>query len=141
GSTLRALGRFEEAIDAFRRAIAIDPDFADPYRNLAICNRLPGHDQTVVHVAALAEREDLPVEERVAAGFALGKALDDSNRFDEAFAAYAQANKIYQDTLAAAGFRFDVDALRRDVDETISRFTPDLFASAGTWGNQSELPV
>jgi tetratricopeptide (TPR) repeat protein len=141
GSALRALGRFDEAIDAFRRAIAIDPNFADPYRNLAICSELAGDEQKIARVAALAAREDLPVEERVAAGFALGKAFDDSRRFDEAFAAYARANEVYNDALAVAGCRFDAEALRREIDETIARFTPELFASVGSWGNPSDLPV
>ena len=141
GTALRALGRFDEAIDAFRRAIAIDADFADPYRNLALCGRLADDEQKIARVAALAARENLPVEERVAAGFALGKALDDSDRFDEAFAAYSRANEIHRGALAAAGCHFDADALCREIDDTIARFTPERFASVTSRGNPSDLPV
>ena len=141
GSALRTRGRFEDAIQAFRRAIAIDPDCADPYRNLAICNRLTADEKTVAHLTALVERKDLPVEERVAAGFALGKVLDDSSRFDDAFAAYARANRTYHDLLMAAGCQFDFRDLGREVDETIAHFTPELVARVASLGNPSDLPV
>ena len=141
GGVFRALGRFDEAIDAFRRAIAIAPDFADPYRNLAACRGLAADKDEFARVSALAAREDLPVEERVAAGFALGKSLDDSDRFDEAFAAFAKANSIFHDALVSGGHAFDAEALHRLIDETIARFSPDFFSSVKTWGNPSELPV
>lgn len=141
GTALRALGRFIEAVDAFRRAIAIDPDFGDAFRNLALCNKLADDEQEITRISALVAREDLSLEERVAAGFALGKAFDDSDRFDEAFAAYARANEIYRDALAAAGYRFDAEALHRQVNDMIARFTPEFFASMAHCGIASDLPV
>ena len=141
GSALRAVGRFAEAIKAFRHAISIDPDLADPYRNLASCNQLIVNDQKIGRVAALAARRDLPIEERVAAGFALGKALDDAERYDEAFDAYAQANRIYRDALNTVGHRFDGESLHVEINTTMEFFDADLFASVAGFGNPSELPV
>jgi tetratricopeptide (TPR) repeat protein len=48
-------------------------------------------------LATLAARSDVPIEERVAAGFAIGKVLDDADRYDEAFAAYERANRLYHE--------------------------------------------
>jgi Flp pilus assembly protein TadD len=141
GRALRALGQFDDAAEAFRQALAIDPNFADAYRNLASCRELAADDAEITRVAALADQPDLPAEERVIAGFALGKLLDDSDRFDAAFAAYARANAAYREMRAATGERFDADALRRVVDETIANYTPAFFASIAEWGNPSELPV
>ena len=141
GNVFRALGRFDEAIDAFQNAIAVAPDFADPYRNLAACRSLATDKDEFARVSVLATREDLPVDERVAAGFALGKALDDADRYDEAFAAYENANRLFHDLLAAQGHAFDAEALRRLTDETIARFTPEFFASMKGKGDPSELPV
>ena len=141
GSALRALGRFEEAGDAFRRALAINPDFADAYRNLANSRQLADDDQQISRLAALAANPDLAVEERAAAGFAMGKALDDADRFDAAFAAYEQANQMYRASRAISGERFDIGALRRQIDQTIDTFTPAFFTSVAGWGTPSERPV
>jgi tetratricopeptide (TPR) repeat protein len=35
GSALEDLNQVQEAIDAYRRAIALNPQYADPYHNLA----------------------------------------------------------------------------------------------------------
>jgi protein O-GlcNAc transferase len=96
GRCFLALGRFEEAVEAFRRALAIDPDLADAYRNLAACRQLPADEPEMARIAALAARTDLPIEERAAAVFAVGKALDDAERYDEAFTAYDSAIRLYR---------------------------------------------
>jgi tetratricopeptide (TPR) repeat protein len=141
GRCFLAQGRFDEAVAAFRRALAIDPDLADAYRNLAGCRLLPADDPELARIAALAERTDLPIEERAAAGFAVAKALDDADRYDEAFAAYDSANRLYCASRAAAGDRFDAADLARKIDRLIVDFTPALFATVGGWGNPSDLPV
>jgi tetratricopeptide (TPR) repeat protein len=141
GSALRDLGRIDEAVDGFRRALAINPDFADAYRNLATCRQLTPGGHEIAHLAALAAKPGLPPEERAAAGFALGKAFDDSDRFDEAFGAYEQANRVCRDFCAAAGERFDAEELRRWIDEVIDAANPALFRSVAGWGNPSEVPV
>lgn len=141
GRALRATGRIEEAAAAFRHALASNPDFADAYRNLAACQQLVADEQNVHCLAALSTRHDLPTEERVAAGFALGKVLDDAERFDEAFAAYERANRLYRQSRAVAGECFDAERLHREIDKAISLFTPVFFASVVGWGSSSELPV
>jgi tetratricopeptide (TPR) repeat protein len=141
GRCFLALGRFDEAVEAFRRALATDPDLADAYRNLATCRLLSADDPEMARIAALAGRADLPIEERTAAGFAIAKVLDDADRYEEAFAAYDSANRLYRAARAAAGDRFDAADLARNIDRSIADFTPAFFAAAGGWGNPSELPV
>ena len=125
----------------FRQALAIDPDFADAYRNLAYCRQLAADEVNLDRLTTLVEHPTLPREERVIAGFALGKSLDDADRFDAAFAAYKQANETYREMRGAIGDRFDPEALHRQVDDTIAAYTPDFFASVATWAKPSELPV
>jgi tetratricopeptide (TPR) repeat protein len=141
GRCFLALGRFDEAVSAFRRALAIDPDLADAYRNLANCGLLPADDPEMARIAALTARTDLPIEQRAAASFAIAKSLDDADRYDEAFAAYDSANRLYRAARAAAGDRFDAADLARKIDRSIANFTPAFFAAVGGWGNPSDLPV
>ncbi len=141
GSALRALGHIEEAVEAFRRALAADPDFSEAYRDLAACAALPADGSEAARASALAARADQSPEARAAAGFALGKALDDAGRFEAAFAAYEEANRLYRGVLAASGVRFDGEALRRAVDEAIATFHSSYFTAVAGWGNPSEWPV
>jgi len=141
GRCFLALGHFDQAADAFRRALAIDPDLTDAYRNLAACQLLPADDPAMGRIAALASNPDLPIEERATAGFAIAKALDDADRFDEAFAAYDSANRLYRAARAAAGDRFDVVELARAIDRSIVDFIPPFFTAVSGWGNPSDLPV
>ena len=141
GTALRSLGRLDEAVTCFRHALVLKPDLADAYRNLALGEQLSGDSSELARIAALADTADLPIEDRSAAAFALGKALDDAGRFDEAFAAYERANSIYRAARAAAGDWFDAAGLSRQVDEIIATFTPGFFAKVAGWGTRSEVPV
>jgi tetratricopeptide (TPR) repeat protein len=141
GRCFLSLGRFDAAVDAFRQGIAIDPDLADAYRNLAACRLLPADDPLMSRITALAARTDLPVEERAAAGFAVAKALDDADRYDEAFPAYEAVNRFYRAARAAAGHRFDLAELTCSIDASIADFSPGFFTAVKDWGNPSTLPI
>jgi len=95
----------------------------------------------VERLKTLLSQPNLPVEDQIATGFALGKVLDESDQFDEAFARFSQANTLLKQSRAAAGERFDIDAFRRQVGDIIDAFTPKFFAERRGWGDASELPV
>jgi tetratricopeptide (TPR) repeat protein len=141
GTALRSLGRLDEAVNCFRHALVLKPDLADAYRNLALGEQVSADSPELANIAALADATDLSIEERSAAAFALGKALDDAGRFDEAFAAYERANSMYRSARSAAGDWFDAVALSRQIDEIIATFTPGFFARVAGWGTRSEVPV
>jgi tetratricopeptide (TPR) repeat protein len=141
GCCFLALGGFVDAADAFRRALAIDPNLADAYRNLASCRQLPADDSEMTRIAVLAERTDLPIEDRSAAAFAVAKALDDADRYDEAFVAYESANRLYRAARAATGDFFDAADLASRIDRLISDFAPASFDALNDCGNPSALPV
>ncbi|HYM32019.1 MAG TPA: tetratricopeptide repeat protein [Candidatus Cybelea sp.] len=141
GCMLRDQGRFEEAIESFRRALAIRPDFAEALRHLAGCQRPADVTGDVARLSELLALPDLPAEERIAADFALGKCLDDLDRFDDAFGRYAEGNALLRAAMAERGERFDPAALRRQVDRLIDTFTLDFFAARRAWGNASTRPA
>jgi tetratricopeptide (TPR) repeat protein len=141
GVVLRSLGRFEEASDCFRRALAICPDRAAFHRNLISIGVQEADPVEVERLRRLLKQPGLALQERAAAGFALGKLLDDAARFDEAFACFARANALLKQTPAAAHDPFDGAQLRRGVDRMIQSFTPSFFAQRRSWGEASERPV
>ena len=141
GDCLLALGRRDEAIAALRQALALDPDQLAAHRSLATCGRPGTHAPDIARLSALLDRSDLPVDDRITAGFALGQMLDTEGRCDEAFARVAAANALVVARQAAAGHRFDPAAFDAAIDRVIAQVTPDFLARAAAWGNPSELPV
>jgi len=141
GRCFLILGRFDEAVGALRRALAVDPDLTYAYRNLATCHRLAADDREMARLAGLAERADLSPEERAVASFAVAKVHDDADRYDEAFAAYDLANRLYREARAVAGDRFDAAVLTREIDRSNAEFTEAFLSAVAGWGNPSELPV
>jgi hypothetical protein len=83
----------------------------------------------------------MPAVSRIDAGFALGKALDESGRYDEAFAHYAEANSLVKRFRASVGDRYDPRAVHRLNDQMFEVFTPNYFEQRRGWGEPSELPV
>jgi tetratricopeptide (TPR) repeat protein len=140
GTVLRSSGRFEEALRCFRRVLDLDPDWPEGYRSLAVTGQQADEPQ-LRRLAAALKNPGRSVSDRISAGFALGMLLDNAERCDEAFPCFAEANALHRQQQAAAGERFDIDALRRQMDDLIELATPDFFSAAASWGNPSQAPV
>ena len=92
-------------------------------------------------LAEVTERPESSFDERIAAGFGLGRLLDTAGRFDEAFARYAAANVLVRENWPAKADRFDIASFTRLVDLLIATHTAIVFADLSATGNPSELPV
>ena len=141
GDCLVAVGQQDEAIASFRQALTLDPDQLAARRSLAACGRPGAPSEDIARLSALLARTNLPVDDRITAGFALGQLLDTEGRFDDAFEHVAAANALVLATEAAAGHHFDAAAFDAAIDRLIAQVTPDFLARAREWGNPSELPV
>jgi tetratricopeptide (TPR) repeat protein len=140
GTVLRSFGRFDEALFCFSRAIDLDPDRPEAYRSLAVTGQQADEAQ-LRRLAAVLKNRERSVPDRISAGFALGTLLDNAERCDEAFPCFAEANALHRQQRAEVGERFDIGALRRQVDDLIELVTPNFFSAVGSWGNPSQAPV
>jgi tetratricopeptide (TPR) repeat protein len=140
GMALGQIGRFEEAAVCFRRALALHPDLAAVHYQLVRIGEVVGGPE-IQRLAELLNNPDLPIYDRIPAGFALGKLLDDADRYDEAFARYSEANLLVKQSKAAAGERFDPQAFGAQVKQMVEPFTPEFFERRRDWGEPSEIPV
>ncbi len=141
GTVLMSLGRFDEAADCLRKALAIDPEYGLALRNLAACQEKEVSAEEEARMVSVLDNPDSKRDDRIGAGFGLGKMLDDSGRYDEAFARFAQANALSREDEAEQGRAFDRVALSRDIDRQIEIFDRQFFADRQGWGDPSELPV
>jgi tetratricopeptide (TPR) repeat protein len=113
GDALVHLGRFDEADRCYRAALALHPPCGDAWRGLANMKTRPLSGPDRDQLATLLRRGDLAEADRIAMGFALGKASEDEGRYEDAFAALSEAN-VRQRRLApwnAGGFHAFVEAV------------------------------
>jgi tetratricopeptide (TPR) repeat protein len=88
GNALSNLGRAEEAIEAYRQAVAVDPKYASPYNGLGNALRSLGRAEEAIE----AYRQAIAVDPKYAYPYnGLGNALSDLGRKEEAIEAYRQA--------------------------------------------------
>jgi tetratricopeptide (TPR) repeat protein len=114
GDALVHLGRFDEADGRYRAALALHPACGDAWRGLANMKTRPLPDADRARLENLLQRSDIAEADRIAMGFALGKVDEDQGRYEEAFAALADAN-ARQRRLApwnAGSFHGFVEAVR-----------------------------
>ncbi|SEJ34307.1 tetratricopeptide repeat-containing sulfotransferase family protein [Frateuria terrea] len=92
GDALVHLGRFDEADRRYRAALALHPACGDAWRGLANMKTRPLSAEDRAQLVALLKRTDVAEPDRIALGFALGKASEDQGCYEEAFAAISDAN-------------------------------------------------
>jgi tetratricopeptide (TPR) repeat protein len=133
---LRMLGRIDEAVAAWRRAIALQPERGEPYWGLA---NLKAYRFSEAERAAMSARSADPAtseQDRALLAFALGKADEDAGRFAEAFAHYAAGNALERRRRG-----YDADATTALVRRAKALFTPEFFERRAGCGDASTAPI
>ena len=136
GHTLRAVGRRDEAVAAYRRCLTLAPALGDAYWSLANLKvgALDEADEAAM-VAAMAT-PGLSADDRLHLHYALGKALEDRGQPQGAFDNYAAgaALRRIETPYEAAGATALTQRLR-------AAFTPALFAARAGSGSPSAVPI
>ncbi len=136
GAGLRTLGRTDEAVAAWRRAIALDPASAEAWWSLANLKAYRFSADDLAAIEALAAAPGLTPERRSLADFARAKGHEDAGRYADAFAAYARANAAQR-----AMRTYDPDRTTAFVRRAEAVFTAELFAERAGWGDPAPDPI
>ncbi|QIK36805.1 hypothetical protein GWK36_00980 [Caldichromatium japonicum] len=131
--TLTALGRLEEADRLIRRVEAAAPAL------LVQRIEASGHQVSEEERAALERlfvNPILPPEQRASVGFCLYRVRAKAGDDRAAFAALREANELIKRQI-----RYDWRAHRRQVEETIAAFTPELMTRLAGQGHPSRRPI
>lgn len=134
GHVLRGMGATDEAIDAYRQAIAQDPGFGRAWWSLADLKtyRFDADDVAAMEVTLRSATQ----ADRVAIHFALGKALGDEKRYEESFGHYAKGNALHRMTI-----QHDPAMLGSYVARCREAFTPELMQARAHAGSESRDPI
>jgi tetratricopeptide (TPR) repeat protein len=123
GHMLKTIGRQADGIAAYRQAIAIEPTLGDAWWSLANLKTVKFDDSDI---AAMLEalQTDINDDDRVHLDFAVGKAMHDAGKADEAFAHYSKANALR--LVSRPNRPGEISAI---VDRCIEKFSAEVFAN------------
>lgn len=122
GNLHEDMGRREAARDAYARALAVAPDHPAALARSAGLARPAGPDDPVIRgLRSALARPGLHPDDQAELGFALGKALDQVEAYDAAFAAFAAANAASR-AADPEGAVYDRAAHERFIDRLIAAF-------------------
>jgi tetratricopeptide (TPR) repeat protein len=94
GHTLKTVGRLEEAIEAYRRCVRLSPEVGEAYWSLANLKTFHFDDTDIESMREQVTAEGGDANDQSHLAFALGKALEDRDEFDESFRFYKRGNAI-----------------------------------------------
>ena len=123
GHMLKTIGRLADGIAAYRHAISINPALGEAWWSLANLKTVKFDEADIEAMQGALEIPSLRSEDRFHLDFALGKAMHDAGRTDEAFEHYSKAN-----ALRLKGQPYRPRLLTAIVDRCIDAFTADAFA-------------
>jgi tetratricopeptide (TPR) repeat protein len=123
GHMLKTIGRQADGIAAYRQAIAIRPELGEAWWSLANLKTVKLDGADIEAMRAALQSPSVKDEDRFHLDFALGKAMHDARRIDEAFGHYSRAN-----ALRLKHHPYDAEEITRKVDRCIAAFTAEAFA-------------
>jgi tetratricopeptide (TPR) repeat protein len=123
GHMLKTIGRLADGIAAYRKAITLKSMHGEAWWSLANLKTVKFEEGDIAAMQAALERAGLSDPDRFHLNFALGKAMHDAGRTDEAFAHYRAANAL---RLKSHPYRPRLTTTV--VDQCIESFTAEFFA-------------
>lgn len=111
GHALKTSGEVEPAIDAYRSAYQAKPDFGDAFWSLANLKTYQFKDHEIDHMQECEQASVTSELDRIHLCFALGKAFEDRQHFDQSFDYYARGN-----VLKKADCRYDAQWIKNELD-------------------------
>jgi Flp pilus assembly protein TadD len=137
GNILADAGRFDEARDAFTRAIANAPLMAGTYYDLVRCRRMTPDDAPLLpQMEQVLGDPGLENVHRQRLHLAIGKMADDLGDHQTAMRHFDAADAVRRIINP-----FDAAEFETQIDLMIARVTPGLIAGAGALGVQDPSPV
>ncbi len=134
--SLKTLGRTAEAIDEYRAAAAVKPDFGDAYWSLANLKTYRFDDEQIQRMQLAEQSPATDAVDRLHLAFALGKAYEDRGQFAASFEHYSRGNALKR---ARSNYRPEFFEL--NTAQQIEVCTPQLFERLRGAGDRANDPI
>ncbi len=136
GHMLKTVGRQQDGIAAYRRAIALMPALGEAWWSLANLKTVKFDDADIAAMEQALADTAISDEDRFHLDFALGKAFEDRRQAEAAFRHYAAGNDLRRTKLI-----YEPDETERFVDRSIALFTDRFFAARTGQGCAAGDPI
>jgi tetratricopeptide (TPR) repeat protein len=136
GHTLKTVGRSEDGVAAYRKALELRPSFGEAWWSIANLKNVRLDETDRAAMLAALRQDGISDEDRFHLHFALGKSLDDAKQGEAAFDHYLEANRLRR-----ASLPYDAAETTRAVDRIIERCDAAFFAQRANLGCQAPDPV
>ncbi|MEX2124453.1 MAG: sulfotransferase [Woeseia sp.] len=136
GHALKITGAFRKAIEAYRAAYRIRPQFGDAYWSLA---NTKTYEFTKAELAQIVEYEqsaDTRLQDRIHLCFAAGKAYEDRKEYDTSFAYYERGNALKKQQVRYKDAKF-----QSRVEAQMEVCTAELFEQRQGVGYEARDPI
>ncbi|NKB37339.1 MAG: tetratricopeptide repeat protein [Gammaproteobacteria bacterium] len=136
GHMRKTLGDQSGAVEAYKTAIALAPQFGEPYWNLANMKTLTVADAELDAMLKLVEENELKDEDRLHFHFAIGKAQEDRQQFEKSFQHYKAGNQLRLQSKP-----YQSEQFAEHVRKSQAVFTSEFFNKRENWGCQAKDPI
>lgn len=136
GQALKAVGRTKDAINAYKQAITLKPDYGMPYWCLAELKTFQFNPADVDAMRHALERREISGRNRAQIHFALGRAHEDRKQYSDSFEQFRQANTTMR-TLV----RHNSDQRGDFVRKNKAVFTGEFFRERPDCGTIQATPI
>jgi len=136
GHAYKTNGESAKAIESYRRAVEVRPDFGEAYWSLANLKTYRFTDAELERMRHYEAQPYLQQADRYHLCFALGKALEDRGDYAESFTYYDRGNALKKE-----GSLYRAGAQERAVNKQMELCTPEFFAERRGWGCPDASPI
>ena len=134
-ATYRYLGDSDCALKYYDQGLAINPHYFEAYPLRSSLKTQSLASNHIEEIKTLLLDESLPEAGVVHLGFALAKELEDTEQYDESFAALTESNALYR-----AMYQYEVQLDVEKMQRVKAEFSPAFFAKSHT-GHESKAPI
>ena len=135
-NALRALGRVDEVVAGYQACIQNDVNVAGSWWSLSSLRTYSFSDSDLDRMTALQQADDVTELDSAFLDFAMGKAMDDRHRYDEAWQFYKHGNNTRRKLVHYDGAEFD-----SRIDTIIEVFDEGMLRRGEALSRQSVTPV
>lgn len=136
GHALKTVGKSDEAVASYRKAVAIKPDHGDAYYSLANLKIYNFLDTEVENMREQLASQNLDFMDRVHLSFALGKALEDRAEYEESFVCYNEGNNLKR-----AQTQYSPDVMSKEMHKQHENFSREVFSDHSKSGFGATDPI
>ena len=136
GHALKTIGRIDDAIESYRSAYRVRPNFGDAFWSLANLKTYRFSDEEIARMLGQLDNPATSNVDRFHICFALGAAYEAREDYARSFACYEQGNLLKKQDL-----RYDADRLDQAMQRQVEFCTPELFAGKAGMGGDYDDPI